>query len=100
MRPGSTVSPVASITACDAGAGPPAPIVIDSIRPSCTTRVASRTGAAPVPSIRVAPRRTVMTLAVQREAVEPRRILADDLATDVGGQVTQLALDVLARIRP
>src|SRR5689334_5048645 len=100
MRPGSTVSPVASITSWPAGAGPPALVVIDSIRPSCRTRFTSRTGAAPVPSIRVAPRRTVMALAVQRKAVELRRVLAGDLASHVGGQVPQLALDVLAGVRP
>src|SRR5205823_9198196 len=38
--------------------------------------------------------------ALEREAVELRGVLADDLAADVGGQVAQLALHVLARVRP
>src|SRR5262245_42480261 len=59
MRPGKTVSPVASMTSCD-GQGPTAPVAMDSMRPSCTTMVASRRGGAPVPSISVAPRRTVI----------------------------------------
>src|SRR6266850_4072268 len=99
MRPGSTVSPVASMTSCPAGGGPPAPLVMLSRRPSCTTSVASRTGGAPVPSISVAPRRTVIALA-QLESVEVRGVLAGDLAAHLGRQVPQLALDVLARVRP
>src|SRR6185436_14353930 len=99
MRPGSTVSPEASMTSREAGGGPPAPLVMLSMRPSCTTMVASRTGGAPVPSISVAPRRMVIGLA-ESEAVEARGVLAGDLATHVGRQVSQLPLDVLARVRP
>src|SRR6266567_56969 len=59
MRPGRIVFPVTSSTSVPAGQGP-APVVTASMRPSRRTIVVSRTGAAPVPSISVAPRSTLM----------------------------------------
>src|SRR5687767_12662038 len=98
MRPGSTVSPAASITSCEAGAAPPAPVVMLSTRPSAMTSVASRTGGAPVPSISVAPFKIIALR--ELEAVQRGGVLADDLAAHGGRQVAELALDVLLRVRP
>ncbi len=50
--------PEASITSSRAPAA--APVVIASMRPSCSVRLTSRTGAAPVPSMRVPTRTIVM----------------------------------------
>src|ERR1700752_4082359 len=99
MRPGMIVSPEASMTSCEAGQGPREPVAMLSIRPSLTTTVASRTGEGPGPSVSVAPRRPVMALR-EREAVEPRGVLADHLAPHVRGQVAELAVDVLPGVRP
>src|SRR4029453_17771844 len=99
MSPGRTVRPRASITSCEDGHGPVAPVAIDSTRPSCTTIVASRTGGAPVPSMSVGGRRIVIALS-ELEAVQARGVLAGDPAAHGRRQVSQLALDVLARVRP
>src|SRR5712664_3559154 len=54
MRPGSTVRPEASITSVLAGQLPLGPAVVTaSIRPLSICTTASRTGGAPVPSMRV-----------------------------------------------
>src|SRR5262249_39242966 len=39
-------------------------------------------------------------LRLLHEAVEPARVLADDLAAHIRGQMAELALDVLGRVRP
>src|SRR5919204_4007993 len=60
MRPGSTVIPATSITSALDGHVAAAPVVTVSMRPSVMMIVASRTGARPVPSISVPPRRMSM----------------------------------------
>src|SRR5688572_19182464 len=60
ISPGSTVIPEASMTSSFAPGVEP-PVVMASTRPSRRTRLTSRTGAAPVPSMRVPARTIVMT---------------------------------------
>src|SRR5262249_1679351 len=97
MRPGRMLAPATSTTSAPGAQLASGPVTTASTRPSLITRLASRTGGRPVPSISVPPRRTSTS---GPEAVERRGVVADDLLPRGGGQVAELALDVFLRIRP
>src|SRR5438093_837285 len=97
MRPGRIVAPWTSTTSAPGGQLAAGPVTTASTRPSLRTRLASRTGGRPVPSISVPPRRTSTS---GSEAVERGGVVADDLPPRGGGQLTELAVDVLLRIGP
>src|SRR5882672_8045321 len=91
MSPGSAVSREASITSAPlsapAGRRPlGSAVVTASIRPLSITRVASRTGAAPLPSIRVPTRMTCMDvlLALHRARGEAGDIVVHEEGIDDG----------------
>src|SRR5262245_37474214 len=101
IRPGRMVLPDTSVTSASFGQLVAPDVVTASMRSSRTTIATSRTGAAPVPSISVPPRRTFMDdLLRELESVKLRRVLADDLPAHVLGQVTKLLLDVFLRVGP
>src|SRR6266850_6828787 len=97
MRPGRMVAPPASTTSAPGGQLAAGPVTTASTRPSFSTRLASRTGGRPVPSISVP---FFSTSTSGSEAVERGGVVADDLAADLRGQVPQLAVDVLLGVRP
>src|SRR5262245_2514884 len=83
-------------------AGVPARPSSASARPS----VAPATGresaivSATAPATRGARRRRTMNAALLDQAVELPRVLTGDFMDDVGGQMAELLLDVLRRLRP
>src|ERR1043166_5286285 len=97
MSPGRIVAPLTSTTSALAGQVAAGPVPTASTRPSLTTRLASRTGGRPVPSISVPFLRTSTS---GSEAVERGGVVADDLPPRGRGQVAELAVDVFLRIRP
>src|SRR6185295_791157 len=97
MSPGRMVAPATSTTSAPGAQFAAGPVTTASTRPSLITRLASRTGGRPVPSMSVPFLRTSMS---GSEAVQRRGVVADDLPARGGGQVAQLAVDVLLRVRP
>src|SRR5262245_5023460 len=97
MRPGRMVAPATSTTSVLAGQLAAGPVATASTRPSLITRLASRTGGRPVPSISVPFLRTSTS---GSEAVKGRGVVAHDLLPRRRGQVAELALDIVLRIRP
>src|ERR1043165_4125927 len=97
MRPGRMLAPLTSTTSALVGHVAPGPVATASTRPSSITRLASRTGDRPVPSISVPFFRTSMSAS---EPVQRGGVVAHDLRSRGGGQVTELARDVLPGIRP
>src|SRR6185436_13966250 len=97
MRPGRMVAPATSTTSAPGAQFAAGPVTTASTRPSLITRLASRTGGRPVPSISV-PFFRISTSG--SEAVQRRGVVAHDLAAGRRGQVAQLAVDVLLGVRP
>src|SRR3989442_11370904 len=97
MSPGRIVAPATSTTSAPGAQLAAGPVTTASTRPSLSTRLASRTGGRPVPSISVPPRRTSTS---GSQAVERGGVVADDLPPGGGRQVAELALDVLLGVGP
>src|SRR5919108_6457921 len=97
MSPGRMVAPATSTISALSGQLAAGPVTTASTRPSSITRLASRTGGRPVPSISVPPRRTSTSAS---QPVQRGRVVADDLLARRGRQVTELAFDVLLGVRP